>query len=384
MKKINVGIVGVGNCASALVQGVYYYKNQRTETIQGIGYANIGGYYPEDIRFVAAFEVDQRKLGLPLKEAIFSAPNCCRVFSPMIVKDSSGDFDCVVKPGPVLDGVSEWMSVQEGDDPNWFSVAKDHPTILEDDVVNELIRSETQILLNYLPVGSQQATEFYANAAIKAGVMFINCIPVLSINTKEWEDKFKKANLAYVGSDMKSAIGASIISQVMQELLFDRGAKVDLHAQVNMGFNNDFRNMEVKSRLADKKVSKENVIRAQNDIRGIPTETGQLYAGPAAYIPRGSDEKVAFFDIRAQGFGGAPYKIDIRLSCCDSENSAGVVIDAVRFLKVASELGVKGCLRGVSAWTQKSPPEQLTYAEAKEECESLKQRKLTDRLRQQL
>jgi len=214
--------------------------------------------------------------------------------------------------------------------------------------------------------------------------MFINCIPVLSLNEKEWEDKFIGAGLAYVGSDMKSAIGASVISQVMQELLFDRGAKVDMHAQINMGFNNDFANMEIKSRLVDKKISKENVIRSQNDIRNVPVNTGELYAGPAAYVPRGTDEKVAFFDIRATGFGGAPYKIDIRLSVQDSENSAGVVIDAIRFLTVAKELGVKGCLRGVSAWTQKSPPVQLTYAEAKEECEALSKRNLTERLSKQI
>lgn len=379
-KKIKVAVVGVGNCASALIQGVHYYQGNRNDNIQGIGYANIGGYFPEDIEFVAAFDIDRRKVGLSLKEAIFSAPNCCRVFSPTIVSDKTGTFDCLVDMGTVLDGVSEFMGTQRGDDPNYFDVSEETPV----DVVEVLKNAGAEILLNYLPVGSEKATEFYANAAIEAGVMFINCIPVLALNEKEWEEKFINAGLAYVGSDMKSAIGASVISQVMQELLFDRGAKVDMHAQINMGFNNDFANMEIKSRLVDKKISKENVIRSQNDIRNIPVNTGELYAGPAAYIPRGTDEKVAFFDIRATGFGGAPYKIDIRLSVQDSENSAGVVIDAIRFLTVAKELGVKGCLRGVSAWTQKSPPVQLTYAEAKEECEALSKRTLTERLSKQI
>nr|QMP82935.1 MAG: myo-inositol-1-phosphate synthase [Caudoviricetes sp.] len=379
-KKIKVAVVGVGNCASALIQGVHYYRGNREENIQGIGYANIGGYFPEDIEFVAAFDVDKRKIGLTLSDAIFAKPNCCRIFSPSILVDKSGDFDCKVMMGPVLDGVSEFMSLQRGDDPNYFDVANEPPV----NVAEVLRDTGAEILLNYLPVGSEEATQFYANAAIESKVMFINCIPVLSLNEKEWEDKFIEAELAYVGSDMKSAIGASVISQVMQELLFDRGAKVDMHAQINMGFNNDFANMEIKSRLADKKISKENVIRSQNDIRNVPVNTGELYAGPAAYIPRGTDEKVAFFDIRATGFGGAPYKIDIRLSVQDSENSAGVVIDAIRFLTVAKELGVKGCLRGVSAWTQKSPPVQLTYAEAKEECEALSKRKLTERLAKQI
>lgn len=379
-KKIKVAVVGIGNCASALSQGVHYYRGNREENIQGIGYANIGGYFPEDIEFVAAFDVDKRKIGLPLKEAIFSKPNCCRIFSPSILTDQSGDFDCKVMMGSVLDGVSDFMASQRGDDPNYFDVSHE-PSV---DVTQILKHTGAEILLNYLPVGSEKATEFYANAAIEAKVMFINCIPVLSLNEKIWEDKFIGAGLAYVGSDMKSAIGASVISQVMQELLFDRGAKVDMHAQINMGFNNDFANMEIKPRLVDKKISKENVIRSQNDIRNVPVNTGELYAGPAAYIPRGTDEKVAFFDIRATGFGGAPYKIDIRLSVQDSENSAGVVIDAIRFLTVAKELGVKGCLRGVSAWTQKSPPVQLTYAEAKEECEALSNRKLTERLSKQV
>jgi myo-inositol-1-phosphate synthase len=379
-RKIKVAIVGVGNCASALVQGVHFYRGNRSENIQGIGYSNIGGYFPEDVEFVAAFDVDKRKINLALSEAIFTKPNCCRIFSPSVLKDTSGDFDCRVMMGPVLDGVSEFMATQRGDDPNYFDVSDEKPV----DVAKVLKQSGAEILLNYLPVGSEEATQFYANAAIESGVMFINCIPVLSLNNELWENKFIDAGLAYVGSDMKSAIGASVISQVMQELLFDRGAKVDMHAQVNMGFNNDFANMEIKTRLVDKKISKENVIRSQNDIRNVPVNTGELYAGPAAYIPRGTDEKVAFFDIRATGFGGAPYKIDIRLSVQDSENSAGVVIDAIRFLMVAKELGVKGCLRGVSAWTQKSPPVQLTYAEAKEECEALSQRKLTERLKNQI
>lgn len=381
MNKIRVCLVGVGNCASALVQGVYYYTGQREKTIDGIGYADIGGYAPEDLTFVAAFDVDRRKVGLPLKKAIFSKPNSCRVFSPFIFEDKTGRFDCIVDRGPVLDGVSKFMSSQRGEDPNWFDV---DPTQDSVDVVESLKKNKVDVLLNYLPVGSQKATEYYAKCALEAGCMFINCIPVLSLNEKEWERKFIKAGLPYIGSDMKSAIGASVISQIMQELLFDRGAHVDFHAQINMGFNTDFANMEVKSRLSDKKVSKENVIRAQNDIRNVPVEPGTLYAGPAAYIPRGTDEKVAFFDIRATGFGGAPYKIDIRLSVQDSENSAGVVIDAVRFLKVAKELGVKGILRGCSAWTQKSPPEQLTYAEAKEECDALSVRTLTERLKKQL
>jgi myo-inositol-1-phosphate synthase len=228
-----------------------------------------------------------------------------------------------------------------------------------------------------MPVGSQKATEHYAQASIDAGVSFLNCMPVFIASNPEWEAKFIEAGIPLLGDDMKSQVGASILSQMFQELLFDRGAEIDYHGQYNQGSNTDFLTMEDKQRLASKKVSKENVIRAQNDLRGVALRDGQLYAGPSVYVPRGNDEKVAFFDIRARGFGDFPIKIDVRLSVEDSPNSSGVVIDAIRYLKTAREMGIVGSLRGPSAFTQKTPAQQMTMQDAMAECELLANRQLS-------
>lgn len=365
-EKIKVAIVGVGSCASAIVQGVEYYKDADADNIPGIMFGDIGGYHPGDIEFVAAFDVDPRKVGKPLTEAIFAQPNCARVFQPTF--DHEGP---IVQRGPVLDGVSDYMLSQPED--RGFRISEDDPV----NVAEELKKSGAQILLNYLPVGSQSATEFYALESIKAGVSFINCIPVLTINSPEWESRFIEAGIPYVGSDMKSQVGASILSQTLQELAFNRGMNVKFHQQLNVGGNTDFNNMMVQSRLAHKKVSKENVIRAQNDIRGIPVDDDALFAGPSTYIPYLKDNKVAYLTLHLEGFGGAPITIDAKLSVQDSENSAGVVIDAIRFCKVAQELGIIGCLRGPSAFTQKTPPRQLTFEESYHECELLAKRELS-------
>lgn len=366
-KKIRVAVAGVGNCFSSLYQGLEYYKDTDPDsgTIPGVMKMRIGNYHPADIQIVAAFDVDRRKVGRPIGEAIFAKPNCARIFCPRVPDGP------IVQMGNPLDGISDFM--ENSPEHLGFKVSNETPV----DVVQSLKDAKADILLNYMPVGSQQATEYYAQCAIDAGIAFLNCMPVFIASNPEWERKFIAAGLPVLGDDMKSQVGASIISQTLQELLFDRGAEIDFHAQINMGFNTDFRNMEVKNRLKSKKISKENVIRSQNDLRGVDVPEGSLYAGPAAYVPRGTDEKVAFFDLRARGFGDAPIKIDVRLSVCDSENSAGIVIDALRYLKVAKELGIVGALRGPSAWTQKTPPEQMHYADAKNECEALANRQLT-------
>lgn len=343
MKKINVAVIGAGNCFSSLYQGLEYYKDASAEHIPGIMWADIGGYRPKDIEVVAVFDVDTRKVGKPTSEAIFAAPNCARVFQPDVPAGP------IVQMGPVLDGVSEYM--QEQPEELGFRVAKAKPV----DVVKAIKDSGADILINYLPVGSQKATEFYAQAAIDAGVAFLNCIPVFIASNPEWEQKFVDAGLPIIGDDMRSQLGASVLSQVLQELAFDRGMLVDFHQQLNIGGNTDFNNMMVQSRLASKKKSKENVIRAQNDIRGIPVPEHSLFAGPSTYLPYLKDNKVAYFNLRLRGFGDAPVLIDVKLSVQDSENSAGVVIDAIRYLQVARELGVVGSLRGPSAWTQKTP-----------------------------
>jgi len=361
-KKIRVAVVGVGNCLSSLYQGLEYYKDHDEENIPGIMFSRIGGYHPSDIKVVAAFDVDRRKVGRPLGEAIFAKPNCARVFCDDVPDGP------IVQMGPVLDGVSEYMQSQP--EKYGFRVSNEEAV----DVVAALKESRTEILINYLPVGSQEATEFYAQCAIDAGVSFLNCIPVFIASDPKWEKKFIDAGLPIVGDDMRSQVGASILSQVLQELAFDRGAIVDFHQQLNVGGNSDFNNMMVQSRLASKKKSKENVIRAQNDLRGIPIDSEALFAGPSTFIPYLKDNKVAYLNIRLRGFGDAPITIDAKLSVQDSENSAGVVIDAIRYLKVAKEMGIVGALRGPSAWTQKTPPQQMQYSDAKAECAAFAER----------
>ena len=213
---------------------------------------------------------------------------------------------------------------------------------------------------------------------------FLNCIPVLSVNHPNWESKFIDAGIPYIGSDMKSQFGASILSQMLQELAFSRGMEVDYHQQINVGGNTDFNNMMVQSRLKHKKVSKENVIRAQNDLHNIPVEEDALFAGPSTFIPYLKDNKIAYFNLHLRGFGDAPVKLDCKLSVQDSENSAGVVIDALRYIKVAREMGIVGCLRGPSAFTQKSPPKQLSYDDSIKECEALAKRELTEITKRQM
>jgi myo-inositol-1-phosphate synthase len=357
-KKIRVAVAGVGNCLSALYQGVQFYKDHEEDNIPGVMFARIGGYHPADIEFVAAFDVDRRKVGRPLGEAIFAAPNCARVFCPTVPPGVT------VQMAPVFDGVSQYMLEQP--EKYGFRLSNEDPV----DVVQVLQETKADILLNYMPVGSQIATEFYAECCLKAGVAFLNCIPVFIASDPVWEKKFIDAGLPLIGDDMRSQVGASVMSQVLQELAFDRGAVVKYHQQLNVGGNSDFNNMMVQDRLASKKKSKENVIRAQNDIRGIPVDDEALFAGPSTFIPYLKDNKVAYFKIELEGFGGAPIEIDAKLSVQDSENSAGVVIDAIRYLKVAQEEGIVGALRGPSCWTQKTPPQQMMYADAKAECEA--------------
>lgn len=364
-RSIKVAIVGVGNCASAIYQGLTYYKDSVGSNIPGVMFAEIGGYRLQDIEVVAAFDVDERKVGMPIGQAIFQEPNCARVFTSKVPDGPT------VQMGEVLDGVSDYMQNERED--RGFRAASKPPV----DVVKVLQESGADVLVNYLPVGSQKATEFYMQTAIDAGVAVVNCIPVFIASNPEWEQKFIDAKLPIIGDDMRSQVGASVLSQMLQELAFDRGAEVDFHQQINIGGNTDFNNMMVQSRLESKKKSKENVIRAQNDIRDIPLPKDSLFAGPSTFIPYLEDNKVAYLNVRLRGFGDAPITIDAKLSVQDSENSAGVVVDAIRYLQVAREMGMIGTINGPSAFTQKSPKYQMKFKDAMAECEAIAERKLT-------
>ncbi len=373
MEKIRIAIAGIGNCASALIQGLEYYGNPAHQnTPEGMMATNIGGYTAQDIEVVAAFDIDARKVGKTLDEAVYAAPNCTiNIIDP----DKFPKSNVIVQKAPIMDGVSEHMTDYEKyPKENTFVVDTQYEAV---DVVKVLNDTKADILINYLPVGSEEGTKFYAQCAIDAKVAFLNCIPVFIASNPEWEKKFIDAGLPLVGDDMKSQFGASILSQMLQELAFARGHNVKCHIQQNCGGNTDFLNMMNQNRLKSKKISKENVIRCQNDIRNIPTDDSFLHAGPSEYISYYKDNKIATFHLELEGFGGSPVTFDARLSVIDSPNSAGVVIDAIRYLKVARELGITGSLHGASAFTQKTPPFPMTFEDAQYECRMLADRKLT-------
>ena len=390
MSKINVAIIGAGNCAKSLVEGVQYYTNN-PNNVTGMMKSDIGGYKAENINFVAAFEIDERKVNQTLGVALKQRPNCAWDIVETIESTAP------VYEAPVIDGYAALMDnypeanrflvdekLRNTTDGNRTSLSPRKIREWKDSIIEKLKEHNVEVLVNYLPVGSQKTTEFWAEICLETGISFVNCIPVFIASDPAWEKRFIEAGIPLIGDDMRSQFGASILSQMLQELAFERGHHVKAHIQRNVGGNTDFLNMEDKSRLASKKISKENVIRAQNEIRGISTEDSFLHAGPSEYIPFYGDNKVANFRLELEGFGGAPVLFDAQLSVQDSPNSAGVVIDAIRYLKVARELGVVGALRGPSAFTQKTPPDQMMFADAVYECTELAARRLTNSTRKQL
>lgn len=362
-KEIRVAIVGVGNCCSALVQGVFYYKNVNSddELVPGLMHNVLGGYKISDIKFVAAFDVDKRKIGKDLSEAIFSPPNNTKVFLKDIPK-----LGVKVKMGPVLDGIASHM--KEYPEDKTFLPAKLKPV----DVVKELKKSRAEILINYLPVGSQKATEFYANSALKAGCAFINCIPVFIVSNEDWAKKFEKKNLPCIGDDIKSQVGATIVHRVLSHLFTQRGVIIDRSYQLNFGGNTDFLNMLARERLKSKKVSKTEAVQSQLLKR---LSYDNLHIGPSDWIPWLKDNKICFIRIEGRKFGNVPIELELRLSVEDSPNSAGCVIDAIRLAKIALDRKIGGPLISASAYLMKSPPQQFIDEKAREMVEEFIQGK---------
>jgi myo-inositol-1-phosphate synthase len=389
-EKIKVAIIGTGNCAKSLVEGVQYYT-ENAEERSGLMKHDIGGYTASDVEFVCGFDIDERKVGKTLAEALKARPNCA------IDLVDSINSDVPVYESPVIDGYASLMDnypeenrflvsedLRNSTDMNRVEWSKELEKSWKNKIIERLKKHDVQILVNYLPVGSQKTTEFWAEICLATGISFVNCIPVFIASDPKWEQRFIDAGIPLIGDDMRSAFGASILSQYFQELAFERGHHVKAHIQRNVGGNTDFLNMEDKTRLKSKKTSKENVIRAQNDIRGISTEDSFLHAGPSEYIAYYGDNKVANFRLELTGFGGAPVILDAQLSVQDSPNSAGVVIEAIRYLRVARELGIVGALRGPSAWTQKTPPEQMMAIDSIKECAALANRELTEVTKKQV
>lgn len=360
MKKIRVTVVGVGNCASALLQGIEYYAAEaRQGRDDGVGLAHpvLAGYAPGDIEVVAAIDVDRRKVGRKLHEALFAPPNNTKVFFDDF---TSG---VTVRMGSVLDGVSEHMAAYPED--QRFLVA-DEPSASRGDVETLLRQTGTEILLNFLPVGAQQATEFYTECCLATGVSLVNCIPVFIVSEPGWARRFTEAGIPCVGDDIKAQVGATITHRVLARMMYERGAQVDATYQLNTGGNTDFLNMLNQGRLGSKKISKTEAVQSQLE---VPLPPDQVHIGPADYVPWQRDNKVCFLRIEARGFGGVPLNLEARLSVEDSPNSAGESIDAIRCCKVARDRGLAGPLEAVCAYTMKHPPVQHTDSAAHEMLE---------------
>lgn len=339
MREIRVAIAGVGNCASALIQGLSYYRDSDgEETPLGLMHTDFGGYKMSDIRPVAAFDVDKDKIGKDLAEAIFTPPNCCYRFAkvpPTGVK---------VSPAPVGDGVAPHMRRK-------FKVY-DERRLGASDVVETLKKTRAEILVSYLPVGSAKSTRHYTEACLEAGCAFINCIPEFIASDPKWAGRFEKAGLPVAGDDIKSQVGATIVHRALANLLVERGVRIDETYQMNLGGNTDFLNMTVEERLTAKRRSKTEAVKSL-----IPYEV-PTRIGPSDYVPFLGDKKVCYIHIKGRKFGDAPLRIDLKLSVEDSPNSAGVVVDVVRATKLALDRGVGGPLESISAYAFKRPPLQ--------------------------
>ncbi|MCG3176463.1 MAG: Inositol-3-phosphate synthase [Candidatus Omnitrophica bacterium] len=367
MKKVKLAIVGIGNCASSLIQGIEHYRKHNTETRkEALGLMNyeIGGYRPQDIEVVCAFDIDKRKVGLPVKKAIFQAPNCTTLITNHLSEPNT-----IVQMGRVFDGVAEHM--REYPDDRTFIVSDKEPV----DVVKTLKKSGAEILISYLPVGSQKATEYYAECCIEAGVSFINCMPVFIASDPRWAKRFTDAGIPIVGDDIKSQVGATIVHRTLAKLFEDRGVRIDRTYQLNTGGNTDFLNMLNRTRLKYKKISKTESVQSQLMER---LESENIHIGPSDYVPWQNDNKVAFIRIEGRGFANIPMNMEVRLSVEDSPNSAGVAVDAIRCLKLARERKLKGPLFSVSAYLMKHPPRQYTDSVAKKMVEDFIAKKRRD------
>lgn len=344
---IRVAIIGVGNCASSLIQGIHYYGNRPLSDCSGILHEKIGHYSLTDINIVAAFDIDSRKVGVDVSEAIFAPPNCTEVFQSDV--PLSG---VTVSMGRTLDGVADHMVDHQ---PSRTFLPANLPDATEDEIVKILKTTRAQVLINYLPVGSQQATEFYAECALKAGVGFVNCIPVFIASDPEWRAKFEARNLPIVGDDIKAQVGATIVHRVLTNLFHKRGVKLDRTYQINTGGNTDFLNMLNRTRLASKKISKTEAVQS---VAGTRLDDENIHIGPSDYVAWQNDNKVCFLRAEGRLFGDVPMNIELRLSVEDSPNSAGVAIDMIRCCKLALDNGIGGVLEGPSAYFCKHPPFQ--------------------------
>ena len=346
MGKVNVAIIGVGNCASSLVQGVYYYRKvKKNELVPGLMHINLGGYHISDINFVAAFDIDKNKVGKDIAEAIYTLPNNTFKFCDVPTTGVK------VNRGMTHDGLGLYLSkiIQKAPGPTA-------------DIVKILKETHTDVVVNYLPVGSEEATKWYVEQVLQAGCGFVNCIPVFIAREKYWQQRFEQVGLPVIGDDIKSQVGATIVHRVLTRLFRDRGVKLERTYQLNFGGNTDFYNMLERERLESKKISKTNAVTSQLDYQLNPDD---IHVGPSDYVPWLLDRKFCHIKMEGRTFGDVPLNLELKLEVWDSPNSAGVVIDAIRCCKLALDRGFKGALEAPSAYFMKSPPVQYTDDEAR-------------------
>ncbi len=346
MGKINVAIIGIGNCCSSLVQGVHFYKKAReVDFVPGLMHVNLGGYHISDINFVAAFDIDKNKVGKDLAEAIYVKPNNTYKFADV---PKSG---VKVERGMTHDGLGKYLSQIIEKAPG--------PTA---DIVKILKDAKTDVVINYLPVGSEEATKWYVEQVLEAGCAFINCVPVFIAREKYWQQRFEKKNLPIIGDDIKSQVGATIVHRVLTRVFMDRGVKLEKTYQLNFGGNTDFMNMLERERLESKKISKTGAVTSQLNYKMDPND---IHVGPSDYVPWLEDRKFCHIRMEGRTFGDVPLNLECKLEVWDSPNSAGVVIDAIRCAKLALDNGIKGALVAPSSYFMKSPPVQYTDDQAR-------------------
>jgi len=353
MEPIKIGIIGVGNCASSLLQGIIYYQKKKYNNASGILNWSINGYTPADIEVVLAFDIDKRKVGKDVHDAIFERPNCTKKFV-----DSMPVAGGKVSMGKILDGFSEHM---KNYDPEYSFLICDQKEPTKSDVIRILKHSGTEVLLNYLPVGSEAASRFYAECALEAGVAFINNIPVFIASDPSWAERFKSRGIPLIGDDIKSQLGATIVHRALTNLFEKRGVKLEKTYQINTGGNTDFLNMLNRERLDKKKESKTAAVQA---ILSRKLEDRNIHIGPSDYVPWLNDNKVCFIRMEGRLFGDIPMNLELRLSVEDSPNSAGAAIDCIRLCKLAIERNIGGVLEAPSAYYCKHPPVQYVDDEA--------------------
>jgi myo-inositol-1-phosphate synthase len=351
MGKINVAIIGVGNCASSLVQGVHYYKDAKeAEFVPGLMHVNLGGYHISDINFVAAFDIDKNKVGKDLAQAIYIKPNNTIKFCDV---PKTG---IRVERGMTHDGLGKYLSQIITKAPG--------PTA---NIIDILKKTDTDVVINYLPVGSEEATKWYVEQVLTAGCGFINCIPVFIAREPYWQNRFAEHKLPLIGDDIKSQVGATITHRLLTRLFRDRGVKLERTYQLNFGGNTDFYNMLERERLESKKISKTNAVTSQLD---YVLDPDNIYVGPSDYVPWLADRKFCYVKMEGRTFGDVPLNIEMKMEVWDSPNSAGVVIDAIRCCKLAMDRGLSGTIVGPSAYFMKSPPIQYSDEEARVKTET--------------